>query len=244
MVPKSYFQRVVPNEFVHVGFSFTALHWTQQMPTDGDNTVGSALPSVSANRDLVAFLAARYEEIHHGGHLVLCIPGAGPVGVEPALRCLETVLQQLSTKYHISPSATSRLPLYFRSLEEILTAVEDTRGKWRVVKAADIPMEHPSWAPANCDTNGHCADSSAKEKYAHGITGFTLAAVSGFMLKEVRSNTEAFHQKHGGHVELDEDAFLHDLTTGFTAEFLQSHSSERVGFTYAFVKLEKPNVEK
>ncbi|EXL94590.1 S-adenosyl-L-methionine-dependent methyltransferase [Fusarium oxysporum II5] len=174
MVPKSFFGQVLPDDFVDAGFSFTALHWLQHMPSS----------------------------------------------FEPS------DLARLASTYHVDPSFTVRLPLYFRTMEEILSSINAEKGKWMVKSHVTVPIMHPSWSSAVLDKDS--VDMAARVRYAAGITGFTTAACSRFLTDELG----AFPKKR----DLDEPAlrsgvlteatFLEDLSACFKDEFLRSYITE------------------
>ncbi|KAI1021983.1 hypothetical protein LB504_007268 [Fusarium proliferatum] len=235
MVPKSFFGQVLPDDFVDAGFSFTALHWLQHMPSSWE-TLDLAR---YAHEDLVSFLSARHREIRPNGTLTLCIPCHGEIGVDPAVACLQASVRSLASTYHLDPSFIVRLPLYFRTMEEILSSINAEQGKWIVKSHVAVPIMHPSWSPAVSDKDG--ADMAARVRYAGGITGFTTAACSRFLTDETGAYPKKRDLNEPGLQSgvLVEATFLEDLSACFKDEFLRSYITEYVGFTYAIVQLER-----
>ncbi|KAH7467825.1 hypothetical protein FOMA001_g15051 [Fusarium oxysporum f. sp. matthiolae] len=235
MVPKSFFREVLPDDFVDAGFSFTALHWLQHMPSSFEPSDVARY----AHEDLVSFLSARHREIRPKGTLTLCIPCHGQIGVDPAVACLQASIRSLASTYHLDPSFTVRLPLYFRTMGEILSYINAEKGKWMVKSHVTVPIMHPSWSSAVLDKDS--VDMAARVRYAAGITGFTTAACS----RLLTDNTGAYPKKRDLNQPalqsgvLAEATFLEDLSACFKDEFLRSYVTEEVGFTYAFVQLER-----
>ncbi|KAG5821127.1 hypothetical protein H9Q74_001893 [Fusarium xylarioides] len=235
MVPQSFFGQVLLDDFVDAGFSFTALHWLQHMPSSWETSDLAGY----AHEDLVSFLSARHREIRPSGTLTLCIPSHGEIGVDPAVACLQASVRSLASTYHLDPSFTVRLPLYFRTMEELLSSINVEQGKWVVKSHVAVPIMHLSWSPAVSDNGG--ADMAARVRYATGITGFTTAACSRFLTDD----TGAYPKKRDLNEPalqsgvLAEATFLEDLSACFKDEFLRSYITEDVGFTYAFVQLER-----
>jgi hypothetical protein len=230
MVPKSHFQQVLPDDFVDAAFSFTALHWLQHAPShghEGDNPAFAA----SAHDDLVAFLSARRRELQQDGTLTLCMPGQGPVGVQPVIECLEAAIRELSSTYHFSSSVIACLPMYFRTMDEILSAVSTCPGAWNVLGNEMVPMVHSAWPGPSLENGSGHSSVDVHEDYASAITGFAMAAISGFLVDDVRSNPD--NQYPG------DTKFLEEFRSVFKREFLKSYCREKVGFTYAFVYLQK-----
>ncbi|CVL09296.1 uncharacterized protein FMAN_15470 [Fusarium mangiferae] len=178
-VPKSFFGQVLPDKFVDAGFSFTALHWLQCMPSSFEPSVLAEY----AHEDLLSFLSARHREIRPEGILTLCIPCHGPIGVDPAVASLQASIRSLASTSHVDPFFEVRLPLYFRTMEQILSSINAERGKWVVKSHVTVPIMHPSWSSAVLDKSA--TDMAAKVRYVSGITGFTIAACSRFLTDEM-----------------------------------------------------------
>ncbi|KAF4501660.1 Benzoate carboxyl methyltransferase [Fusarium agapanthi] len=192
-----------------------------------------------AHEDLVSFLSARHKEIRLNGTLTLCIPCHGDIGVDPAVACLQASVRSLAGTYHLDPSFTVHLPLYFRTMEEILSSINVEQGKWEVESHVAVPIMHPSWSPAVSDNGG--ADMAARVRYAAGITGFTTAACSRFLTDDTGAYPKKRDLTKPGLQSgvLTEATFLEDLSACFKDEFLRSYITDDVGFTYAFVQLER-----
>jgi hypothetical protein len=231
MVPKSHFQQVLPNDFVNAAFSFTALHWLQHTPSHGIEEGDNAQLAISAHNDLVAFLSARHNELRHDGTLTLCMPGQGPVGVQPVIECLEAAICDLSSTYHFSSSVVANLPFYFRTMDEILSAVSTCPGAWNVLGNEMVPMVHSAWPGPSIEIGSGNPAVDAYEDYASAITGFAMAAISGFLVDDVRLSPENHYP--------GDTKFLGEFRLVFRREFLKTFSQEKVGFTYAFVHLQK-----
>lgn len=237
MAPRSYCQQILPDEFVDVAFSFTALHWLQKMPKDCYDAIKPSILAASAQNDLTTFLTARHSELKRNGNLIIGVPAKGSVGIGPVLRCLETVIGRLSSTYLIKPSFVAQMPLYFRTMDEMTAAIKAAK-EWRIVDNFTAPMEHPSWKLATLERNNNSSETSVAEKYADSITGFAMAALTGTFLNEVRRLYQRDHitDEQEGKVDVE---FVRDLKSEFRQEFIRSHSHEVVGFTYTFLQLEK-----
>lgn len=231
MVPRSFFQQVLPDGFVDAGFCCTALHWLRERPAISNHDgIPFDFPS-AAHKDLIDFLCARHRELRQGGILSLAIPARGAISATPALQCLEAVVKELSHEYRISPSIVARLPLYFRTKEEIIAAVSASSDAWEILQASLVPIEHPSSPRFPMDATCTTTRARSLEIYAIGITGFTMAPLSGFLMEDVRHN---MGNDYPGDV-----IFLDTLRLAFEREFLRSHIQEKVGFNYAFLHLQK-----
>jgi hypothetical protein len=162
-----------------------------------------------------------------------------PNRVGPAVACLQASIHRLASTYHLDPSFTVRLPLYFRSMEEILSSINAEKGKWVVKSHVAVPIMHPSWSSAVLDKDA--ANMAARVRYAAGITGFTTAACSRFLTDEMGAYPKKrdLNEPALPSWVLAEATFLEDLSACFKNEFLRSYITEEVGFTYAFVQLQR-----
>lgn len=231
MAPKSHFQNVLPDAFVDAGYCFTALHWLQHTPPD--KGVEYSKPA-AAHADLLAFLSARHRELRPGGTLALCIPGNGPVGVDAVLKCVSATAREFSSSgtgiysNSISASVVARMPLYFRTMDEILNAVSASKeqwgASWDVLRSEAVPTPHPV-----CHDLTTGVDRS--EQYASAVAGFAMAGLGGFLVADARESM-------GGGYPGDK-VFLEDFTAAYKREFLRSHGGEEVGFTYLYLELRR-----
>ncbi|KAF4442951.1 Benzoate carboxyl methyltransferase [Fusarium austroafricanum] len=161
--PRSYFEQILPDGSVDVGFSFTPLHWLSIMP-DESSTM-SAL-SAAAHQDFVSFLSVRHKEIRPNGTLTLCIPGDGTISVLPTFKCHGTAVHNLYDRYHVGPSISARFPMYFRTMDETLVSISVVKEKWRLKSQTTIPLMHTSWSPDVGKADFHADRMSARENMA------------------------------------------------------------------------------
>jgi hypothetical protein len=238
MAPKSHFQNVLPNAFVDAGYCFTALPWLQHTPPD--KGVEDSKPA-AAHADLLAFLSARHRELRPGGTLALCIPGNGPVGVDAVLKCVSATAREFSSSGSgiysncISASVVARMPLYFRTMDEILNAVSASKeqggGAWDVLRSEAVPTPHPACLDLKAERLDGSLTSGVdrSEQYASAVAGFAMAGLGGFLVADARENM-------GGGYPGDK-VFLEDFTAAYKREFLRSFGGEEVGFTYLYLEL-------
>lgn len=172
--PKSFFTQVLPANSVDAGFCFTALHCLQRLsPTDNNLSKPLDIPN-KAHSGLITFLSARHAELIPGGTLTLCVPVQGPVSVSPAHECLRTTIERLPKAYGLDSACISRLPMYFRTMEELLLGIESSPDTWRVMQNFAVPITHPAWHAAfihTAETTCGARTEEARERYADTITG-------------------------------------------------------------------------
>jgi hypothetical protein len=231
MAPKSHFQQVLPDDFVDAGYCFTALHWLQHPPRqDTEESMALAIRA-SAHNDVVAFLSARHRELRPDGTLMLCIPGQGPVSTDAVLSCVTATARELSATYSISESVVARLPVYFRTMDEILAAVSASEGAWDVLQSAAVPTPHPACLDPTAERICSSTGVDRFEEYAGVVAGFAMAALSGFLVADARANM--------GESYPGDKKFVDEFTAAYKRVFLRLHGCEKVGFTYLYVNLRR-----
>ncbi|KAF5722913.1 benzoate carboxyl methyltransferase [Fusarium mundagurra] len=233
--PRSYFEQVLPDDFVDAGFNFTALHWLRNMP-DASSTPSSL--SAAAHEDFVDFLLVRHKEVRQHGTMTICVPSDGDISVLPNYRCFETSLRILYDKYQVDPTIVRRLPMYFRTSDEILTSIAAVDTKWNLKSHHTLPLVHTSWSPEVIEAGSEEARMSARKRYTDAVAGFALAACFPFFIDGLRP-----HDHRGARVEDEEihfkERFMTDFTTTFKDVFLRTHCMDKVGFTYMLLELER-----
>lgn len=231
MVPKSHFEQVLSDDVVDAGFSFTALHWLRTMPPKDHKITNMAALSASAHGDLVAFLSARYNELRKGGTLTLCMPANGEPNVAKMVGCLHETIDAVSDKYPINHTAIDRMPVYYRTMGEIETAVKQAQGEWRILGQAMVPMPHPACPATLPAIEAGTIGAEDLDRYATKLTGFGMAAVSFLLTDDVKPTMGV---KYPGDAK-----FLADFQAKFKEVFLHSYLKESYGFMYAFIRLQK-----
>lgn len=229
--PKSFFTQIFPPNSIDAGFCFTALHWLQRLPQSNKPHSKPLQVAAQAHSDLTTFLSARHAELIPGGYLTLCIPIQGPVSVVPAHECMRATLETLPKTYNLRADSLARLPMYFRTMEEVLLGIEASPGAWRVVQKDALPITHPAW-PTEEMLIGPKAQA-ARERYASAITRQTLAAVSPLVVEGARAGWRGEDAWPG------DEKFLAELERCYEREFLRGFVGEEVGFTYGYIRLEK-----
>ncbi|KLO80303.1 uncharacterized protein LW93_6513 [Fusarium fujikuroi] len=233
--PRSYFEQVLPDGFVDAAFNFTALHWLRSMP-DASSTPSSL--STAAHVDFVDFLLVRHKEIRPHGTLTICVPSDGDISVLPTFRCFETSLRSLHDKYQVDPMIARRLPMYFRTSEEILTSIAAVDKKWGLRSLHTLPLMHTSWSPEVIEASSDEFKAAARKRYTDAVAGFALAACSQFFIDGLKPQGHRGSRPEEEAIRLKEE-FMTDLTTTFKNEFLLTHCMDKVGFTYTLLELER-----
>ncbi|KAF5251717.1 hypothetical protein FANTH_3327 [Fusarium anthophilum] len=194
--------------------------------------------SAAAHDDFVTFLFMRHREIRQHGTMIICVPSDGEIGVLPTFRCFETCLRNLYDKYQVDPTIARRLPMYFRTVEEILVSITAVDSKWALKNHHALPPMHTSWSPEVIEASSEEARMLARKRYTDAVAGFALAACSQFFVDGLKAKDHSGPRLDGEEIRLKE-RFMTDLTTAFKDEFLRSHFMDKVGFTYTLLELER-----
>ncbi|KAF4496218.1 Benzoate carboxyl methyltransferase [Fusarium agapanthi] len=194
--------------------------------------------SAAAHDDFVAFLSTRHREIRQHGTMIICLPSDGEISVLPTFRCFETCLRNLYDKYQVDPTIARRLPMYFRTMDEILASITAVDSKWALKSHHALPLMHTLWSPEVIEASSEDARMLARKRYTDTVAGFALAACSQFFIDGLKPQDNRGQTLEDDEIRLKEE-FMTDLTTAFKDEFLHSHCMDKVGFTYTLLELER-----
>ncbi|KAF5537522.1 benzoate carboxyl methyltransferase [Fusarium mexicanum] len=186
--------------------------------------------SAAAHDVFVTFLSMRHREIRQNGTMILCVPSDGEISVLPTFQCFETCLRKLYDKYQVDPTIARRLPMYFRTRDEILASITAVDSKWALKNHHALPLMHTSWSPEVIEASSEEVRMLARERNTNAVAGFALAALSQFFVDGLKAQDHRGPRLEDEDVRLKEE-FMTDLTTAFKDEFLRSHYMDKVRFT-------------
>ncbi|EWY82527.1 hypothetical protein FOYG_14616 [Fusarium oxysporum NRRL 32931] len=174
--------------------------------------------SAAAHEDFVTFLSARHKEIRQHGTMTICIPSDGEISDDPTI--------------------ARRLPMYFRTLDEILTSIAAVDTNWSLKSRHNLPLMHTSWSPEVIEASSEEARMAGRKRYTDAVAGFALAACSQFFIDSLKPQGYQGESSEDEVIHLKE-RFMTDLTFAFKEEFLCTHCTDKVGFTYTLLQLER-----
>ncbi|KAL4874761.1 S-adenosyl-L-methionine-dependent methyltransferase [Aspergillus karnatakaensis] len=180
MAPQSYYEQVVPNDFVDIGFSTASLHWIARLqPTSPDLLPSDADVSAEVLADITRFLQTRYKEVRKGGHLLLSFPVDGALSLKCAYASIFQTLKDLAADNIIPQTAASkfRLPFHFRTKDEIAQALDAVKDQWQVVEHFDRDVAHPAFL----QFQSTFADSPFSSPSAKALDEYSQAISAGFV---------------------------------------------------------------
>lgn len=231
MVPRSFYDQVVPTNTVDLGICTSALHWLRP----GSAGIGHRhLPPKSdgekaAQLDLKCFLAARSKEVKKDGALVLSIVGVGGhLSLIPIFECLTQVYEDLQAAGQLPPDMAAEIqgPVYFRTLEEVVDAVS-IAPEWKVgqqlCQDVPLPVDHEfrnKWG----DLDG--APEDAYRTYAEDVCNFLTASAA--------NTIQAAGRKAG--IE-NVAGLLSEVKDRFCDKFLEYGRNKPLGTRYIHVQI-------
>ncbi|KAI9376194.1 S-adenosyl-L-methionine-dependent methyltransferase [Aspergillus egyptiacus] len=192
IAPQSYYEQVVMDESVDVGFSTASLHWISRLqPASGDLLPSDADISAEVLADILRFLRARHREVRSGGHLLLSFPVDGDLSLKCAYPSIFQCIADLADDKIISRAAASkfRFPFHFRTPEEIAQALEAAKGQWQVVEHFDRDVVHPSFLQFQstlAESASGAPNAAALEAYCRAISGGFTAIIGNTVVDTAR----------------------------------------------------------
>jgi hypothetical protein len=189
----SFYSRVVPNNFMHLGISSSSVHWTSSRPRfrkhifQAEATVAEqAQYAEIAGKDWLLFLENRARELIPGGRLVVTmaariasandsIEGSNPrqaetFSAQSIARLLDDVLQEMVRERLIEPGALEQfaLPIYCRSRDEILSPIKE-------VFEQQLSVDYFKMEWVQCPIHAKFIENGDAAAYASGLTGILRA---------------------------------------------------------------------
>lgn len=248
MVPKSFYQQITPSGFVNIGFSLACLHHLEHVPplAEGESPVDASRISAlreQSHADLERFLSHRATEIAPGGALVLSFVAQASTGEENYAglvdACRRALVDMLQAGLVPMAAATSfEVPTYNRTLQDLESLTKNgVPGKWVVKEIFEKRVAHPAGAELRARHQKTPSDEKQREEdsvwYAHTVTNWLMAVVSGYFLKALRVGLANTYTEEEGNKLLDE------WVQRTKEEFLAHHRDEDINCWFIYVRLER-----
>jgi hypothetical protein len=236
MIPRSFYQEVVPPQSAHLGFSLAALHHLDHVPQPGADQVDeNKLLQQQAHLDLSKFLQLRSQEIVSGGSLVLSFVSQASAGYEnyhgPVDACRNAMIEMVQQgKIPVSVAGAFRVPTYNRTLDDVKKVLNENTKTWAVRSLFEDDITHP----AIHHLKGHPApDDEASRKYADVVIDWMMAVCSGYFTKALKLGSQ------GSYTEDEENALLQDWVSRTKELFIRDHKDEKVVCSFIYVYLQR-----
>ena len=137
-IGRSFFQQILPNESVHLGFSSFSFHYLSKKPVriEGDLTFPHEGTKMQARADIKAILTNRINELVKGGTITIIVSGLSPEGNLNLGKLYYLPFVALMDKGIISKEEMQTLEwnTYSMKLEEWSAALDEFKEKIEVVK--------------------------------------------------------------------------------------------------------------
>ncbi|KAF3905993.1 hypothetical protein ABW21_db0203944 [Orbilia brochopaga] len=201
IAPKSFYNPVVPDCTVDIGFAFSSVHWLREMPQPKLATEGiqeyllnrAARNDKASHRDLVYFLTLRSHEVKSGGKLILAAPSPtaddndGRVTGNNKLRlAVFEAIHRLIEKGELPANAMDQIypPCHVHTENTVRAAVSETHGAWNLEKVYSRVIPHPGYETmlqSQKRSKGDEENVAAARLYAGTAVNWILAVFEPFM---------------------------------------------------------------
>ena len=236
MIPRNFYQKVIPPQSAHLGFSLAALHHLDHVPPPtGVQSEDDQQLQKQAHLDLCTFLDLRAQEIVSGGSLVLSFVGQASSGYEnysgPVDACRNAMIQMVQQgTIPVSVAAAFRVPTYNRTLDDVRKALDEMSNVWEVHDLFENDVTHPAIHDLR---RKQAQDKDASQDYANVVIDWMMAVCSGYFLKALKVGNQ-------GRYSVEEEKNLLDDWVARTKElFIQNHKDKEVVCSFVYVHLGK-----
>ncbi|KAF5693685.1 fusarin C cluster-cytochrome P450 [Fusarium globosum] len=234
MIPRSFYQQVVPPKSAHLGFSLAALHHLDHVPQpteDGQDE--SELLQKQAHVDLATFLKLRSQEIVSGGSLILSFVSQASAGYEnysgPVDACRNAMIEMVQQgKIPVSVAQAFRVPTYNRTLSDVKKVMDEFTQTWKVHDLFEDDVMHPAFHELKIQSN---PSPEASCKYAEVVIDWMMAVCSGYFTKALQVGSLRGFTKQEG--------LLQDWVTRTKELFIRDHKDEEVICSFIYIRLER-----
>ncbi|KAH6949220.1 S-adenosyl-L-methionine-dependent methyltransferase [Fusarium avenaceum] len=236
MIPRSFYQAVIPPQSAHLGFSLAALHHLDHVPDPGTQQLDeNKLLQQQAHSDLSNFLQLRSQEIVSGGSLVLSFVSQSSAGYEnyhgPVDACRNAMIQMVQQgKIPVSVAESFRVPTYNRTLDDVKKVLNENTETWAVHGLFEDDITHPAIHDLRSNLT---ADEEASRQYANVVIDWMMAVCSGYFTKALKLGSQ------GSYTEVEENALLQDWVSRTKEFFIRDHKDEKVVCSFIYVYLQR-----
>ncbi|CAG9333804.1 unnamed protein product [Blepharisma stoltei] len=193
-IGRSFYDQVLPNNSVHLGFSSAALHWLSRPLCAPDHVIPSAskdpefkaIVAEVAHNDLVTLLRQRHKELVNSGRLIIQIlDDTLPTVMSSVI--FNSTTEIMCAKGFISEEEKRSItvPTYGRSDEEIQRALAEVSSLYRVISLGKVGGEqflHEDLPP------------EVLPKVLDGFKRLSLSSLKGILQKVVKKSEEERNQ--------------------------------------------------
>ncbi|KAM0212606.1 hypothetical protein ACHAQI_004561 [Fusarium lateritium] len=254
LVPRGFYQQVVPTSSVDVGFSWSSLNYLEKTPTVSLDATASpadfaaarheALAS-AAHTDLIKLLKLRAKEIREGGYFITAIGGQKPEGEttvsNPGAHVIQAGTMRMVGEGKLSIPELMQFalfPSHERTPNEIGAALQDesVAPLWEVEVMESKLIVQPAWEVYQDTVQAdETKKDEALEEYARVVMGNLIAAFGWFWTDILKKSRGA--EWDGG------DAFLDDFLRISVEEFVTKFADFKAQIWWTYLRLKRTDVK-
>ncbi|KAF9765221.1 Methyltransferase fus9 [Fusarium sp. DS 682] len=235
MIPRNFYEQVIPSQSAHLGFSLATLHHLDRVPQSTEDAQHeSQHRQHQAHIDFSNFLELRSREIVPGGSLVLSFISQASTGYEnysgPVNACRNAMIQMVQQgKIPLSVAQAFRVPTYNRTLADVKDVIEENTQIWKVQDLFEADITHPAFY----ELRRTSSSKEASYRYTDTIIDWLMAVCSGYFIKALRLGYQ------DGYTEEEEEALLHEWVTQTKGLFMRDHKDEELVCSFIYIRLER-----
>lgn len=244
MVPRSFYEPVIPAASIDIGFSLACLHHLHHVdPRPADQTPTDAARQTTLRRhahtDLQRFLSLRGREFVRGGSLVLSFVSQASTGeanyAGPVQACRDALVEMV--REGLLPAAAAaefEVPTYNRNMEDVRATLneEPVQRDWAVEEVCEKRVVHPAaeeLAAARRSGDGRMDE----RRYGHTIVDWLMAVVAGYFTKMLQVGLgERYCEAEG-------ERLLQAWVERTKRRFVENHADEEVACWFIYVRLRR-----
>ncbi|WZH49384.1 S-adenosyl-L-methionine-dependent methyltransferase [Fusarium acuminatum] len=250
LVPRGFYQQVIPSSYADVGFSWSSLNYLEKTPTISlDATASPADFAVARHKalasaghtDLIKLLKLRAKEIREGGYFITAIGGQKPEGEttpsNPGAQVIQAGTMRMVGEGKLSIPELMQFalfPSHERTPDEVRAALQDeaVAPLWDVEVMESKLIVQPAWEVYQDTVQ---ADKTKKDealkKYARAVME-NLTAASGWFWIDILKKSRGADWDGG-------DAFLEDFLKISVEEFVTKFADFKAQIWWTYLRLKR-----
>lgn len=247
LVPVGFYQQVVQENSVDIGFSWSSFNYLENTPTIALDATASPADyaiarhkalATAAHTDLIKLLKLRAKEIREGGYLIAAIGGQKPEGEtrpsNPGGHILQAVTMRMISEGKLSLPELMQMalfPSHERTPDEIRAALNDeaVAPLWQIQVFESKLIVQPAWEVYNNAVQTE--KEEAFRKYATVVIENLIAAAGWFWI-------DILKRSRGGEWD-GADVWLKEFTDMGVEEMVTKHADFKAEIWWNYIRLRR-----
>ncbi|KAL4936465.1 hypothetical protein BDV06DRAFT_227879 [Aspergillus oleicola] len=234
MIPRSFFEPILPPNSADIGFSLASLHHLNRVPAKSPQSNPEdrrKIFATQAKQDLQQFLQLRAREFKPNTPLVLTFVGASSSGVQNYSPLVESCKIAMGGMIQAGKLALRVLEffevlVYDRAISEVREVLESEKESWSVESCCEKMIQHPAVAALAASQ-----EALSSEEYARVAVEWEMAVIGGYFTTAVAKGMGV-----GGE---EQEGLLREWTESTVKVFLREFRDAVVECCFFFVKLRR-----